>query len=36
MELRIARAVGAKNILLKSNSQLVVGQVKGEILRQRR
>ena len=28
--LRIARALGAKNIMLKSNSQLVIGQVRGE------
>ena len=28
--LRIARALGAKNIVLKSNSQLVIGQVRGE------
>ena len=27
---RIARALGAKNILLKSDSQLVIGQVKGD------
>ena len=27
--LRIARALGAKNILLRSDSQLVIGQVKG-------
>ena len=28
--LRIAWALGAKNILLKSDSQLVIGQVKGD------
>ena len=28
--LRIARALGAENITLKSNSQLVIGQVKGD------
>ena len=28
--LRIARALGAKNIVLKSNSQLVIGQVRGD------
>ena len=28
--LRVAQALGAKNILLKSDSQLVVGQVKGD------
>ena len=27
--LRIARALGAENIMLKSNSQLVIGQVRG-------
>ena len=30
MGLRIAQALGVKNILLKSDSQLVVGQVKGD------
>ena len=28
--LRMARPLGAGNILLKSNSQLVIGQVKGD------
>ena len=28
--LRIARALGAENIVLKSNSQLVIGQVRGD------
>ena len=28
--LRIARALGAENIVLKSDSQLVVGQVRGD------
>ena len=28
--LKIARALGAKNALLKSDSQLVLGQVKGD------
>ena len=28
--LRIARALGAENIMLKSDSQLVIGQVRGE------
>ena len=28
--LRMARALGAGNILLKSNSQLIIGQVKGD------
>ena len=28
--LRIVRALGAKNILLKSNSKLVVGQIRGK------
>jgi len=28
--LRIAQALGAKNILLRSDSQLVIGQVKGD------
>ena len=28
--LRMARALGVGNILLKSNSQLVIGQVKGD------
>lgn len=28
--LRIGRALGAKNILLKSNSKLVVGQIRGK------
>ena len=28
-ELRMARAFGAKNILLRSNLQLIIGQVKG-------
>ena len=28
--LRIARALGAENIMLKSNSQLVIGQVRGD------
>ena len=28
--LRIARTLGAKNIMLKSNSQLVIGQVRGD------
>ena len=28
--LRIGRALGTKNILLKSDSKLVIGQVKGE------
>ena len=28
--LRIARALGAQKIVLKSNSQLVIGQVKGD------
>ena len=28
--LRIARALGAENIVLKSDSQLVIGQVKGD------
>ena len=28
--LRIARALGAKNISLRSDSQLVVGQVRGD------
>ena len=30
MGLRIARALGAKNISLRSDSQLVVGQVRGD------
>ena len=30
MGLRIARAFGAKKIVLKSNSQLVIGQVRGD------
>ena len=30
MRLRIARALGAKNISLRSDSQLVVGQVRGD------
>ena len=30
MGLRIARALGAKKIVLKSNSQLVIGQVRGD------
>ena len=29
--LKIARALGAKNALLKSDSQLVLGQVKGDL-----
>ena len=28
--LRIEKALGAKNILCKSNSKLVIGQIKGE------
>ena len=28
--LRIARALGGENIVLKSDSQLVIGQVRGE------
>ena len=28
--LRIARALGAENIMLKSDSQLVIGQVRGD------
>ena len=28
--LRMARALGAGNILLNSNSQLIIGQVKGD------
>lgn len=28
--LRIEKALGAKNILCKSDSQLVIGQIKGE------
>ena len=28
--LKIARALGAKNALLRSDSQLVIGQVKGD------
>ena len=28
--LRIARALGAKKIVLKSDSQLVIGQVRGD------
>ena len=28
--LRIARALGAKNIVLKSDSQLVIGQIRGD------
>ena len=28
--LRIAHAFGAKNILLRSDSQLIIGQVKGD------
>ena len=28
--LRIAQTFGAKNILLKSDSQLIIGQVKGD------
>ena len=28
--LRIARAIGGENIVLKSDSQLVIGQVRGE------
>ena len=28
--LRIARALGAKNALLRSDSQLIIGQVKGD------
>ena len=28
--LRIARALGAENIVLKSDSQLVIGQVRGD------
>ena len=28
--LRIAQALGAQNILLRSDSQLVIGQVKGD------
>ena len=28
--LRIARVLGARNILLRSDSQLVVGQVRGD------
>ncbi|XP_030949853.1 uncharacterized protein LOC115973743 [Quercus lobata] len=28
--LRVARALGAENVVLKSDSQLVIGQVKGE------
>lgn len=27
--LRIRKALGAKNMLLKSNSKLVIGQIKG-------
>ena len=30
MGLRIARALGAEKIVLKSDSQLVIGQVKGD------
>ena len=30
MGLRIARALGAKNISLRSDSQLVMGQVRGD------
>ena len=30
MGLRIAKALGAKNISLRSDSQLVVGQVRGD------
>ena len=30
MGLRIARALGGENIVLKSDSQLVIGQVRGE------
>ena len=28
--LRVARALGAENVVLKSDSQLVIGQVRGE------
>ena len=28
--LRIARALGAENIMLKSDSQLVIGQIRGD------
>ena len=30
MGLRIAQALRAKNIMLKSDSQLIIGQVKGD------
>ena len=29
-ELRVGKALGVKNLLLQSNSKLVVGQIKGE------
>ena len=29
-ELRVARSLGAKNILLKSDSKLEIGQINGE------
>ena len=28
--LRVARTLGAENVVLKSDSQLVIGQVRGE------